>query len=105
MVAWIDARIPVAFGMLEDVRPGDALVTDLAPDGHAPACACCVGRTPTAAALGLLFQRRARNEVAFFSRVLVVTDAAGRLAVEHALERDPVVSGRFRRAFAPVDPK
>ena len=97
MPPWIDARIPVAFGALADARPDDAVLADVAPDGHAPSCACCIARTPSATALGALFQQRARGEVAFFRRVLVVTDAAGQDAVVRALEADPVASARFRR--------
>lgn len=100
MTRMFDARVPVAFGLAADAQPGDATLLDqqFATAGHVPGCACCVMRTPAAEALGQLFQRRARGEVAFFGRVLVVSNAAGQDAIKRALESDPVVSARFRLA-------
>ncbi len=69
---------------------------EMGAPGHAAGCACCVARGGAGVALGRLFERRAREEVAFFRRVLVVADEAGRVAVVEALLGDPLASGRFR---------
>jgi len=93
----IDARIPVAFGPASAARPQDAV---LVPPGSGPdhmaGCACCLARTPTAEALGHLFQQRARGEVPWFTRILIVADPDEEAAVMLAVLQDPVVSARFR---------
>lgn len=67
------------------------------PGAHVPGCACCVARGPAAVALDRLFQRRARGEVGFFRRVVVVTATAeGDMEVWSALRNDPLASARFR---------
>lgn len=100
MTLMVDARVPVAFGTSSDVREGDALVNAGLGDtvGHAAGCACCTPRSTAAETLSRLFLQRARGEVAFFNRLLVVADAAGQEAVNAALQSDPLVSARFRPA-------
>ena len=61
---------------------------------HAPGCACCLPRPPVAAALGGLFLARARGEVPFFRRVVVVV--ADDVQIRTEIAGDPLVSGRFR---------
>jgi len=105
---FIDARVPVLFGPLEQAGPDDALLIegDMAtPEGrvvarlsvdarpihaaadmqaHAAGCVCCVPRSAAGAALAGLFLARGRGDVAYFRRVWVVTtdEAAIRAAVE-----------------------
>ena len=107
----IDARVPVRFGAMEGAGEGDAVLAEGAgvPGGwpgasfeaggvHPAGCACCVGRSAAAGALALLFQRRARGEVAFFRSVLVVGGEAGVAEVRAALAGDPLVAAWFRVA-------
>lgn len=100
MALMFDARVPVVFGTRSERRDGDFVVESDLGDGfsHDAGCRCCLQRTPAAETLGRLFLRRARGEVEFFSRVLVVGDAAAQLAVRAALQSDPVVVARFRLA-------
>jgi len=100
MTIMFDARVGVAFGVCSDARDGDFILSDglSLTAGHAAGCTCCTSRTPASEALGRLFVQRARGEVEFFRRVLVVSDEAGEGAVRAALEADPVVSARFRLA-------
>ncbi len=99
MTLMIDARVPVVFGSRRDAREGDAVLAGGLDGvaGHDVGCACCVARTPAAQALGDLFMRRARGEVAFFRRVLV-DGCAAEAAVRAALQSDPVAAARFRLA-------
>lgn len=107
----VDARVPVVLASLSEVREGDAILVEgapaamdgaresflPAPGGHVAGCACCMARGSAAIALDRLFQRRARGEVGFFRRVVVVTATAeGDLDVWSALRNDPVASARFR---------
>ena len=113
MVGLTDARLPVVFGDIAMAGPDDALLIEgdaPAPPGlavarfapgplawHAAGCACCTPRAAAAAALGRLYLARARNEVAFFRRVVaVVSDPA---AIRAALAGDALAGGRYR-----VDP-
>lgn len=94
MAPFIDARIPVLFGVAP--MAGD---TTLAPaaswaGAHAPGCTCCVARSPAAVALDRLFLDRVRGAVPWFARVVV--PVAGEAAVRDALAGDPTVSARFR---------
>ncbi len=110
----IDARLPLRIGTLADARDGDAVLlphgeqappnlpvawlqsgTDPTP-GHAAGCACCAPRNPAAQALGSLFLRRGRGEIAAFRSVLAVVGAGDADLVRAALQSDPLVSGRFR---------
>ena len=99
MVLMFDARVPVVFGSGRDAQEGDVVLAGEldGASGHDPGCACCVARTPAAQALGDLFMRRARGEVAFFRRVLVDGHAA-QTAVRAALQSDSVAAARFRLA-------
>jgi hypothetical protein len=105
-----DSRISVVFGPLEAAEPGDAVLFEgevqpfagasvgfLPSARHAAGCACCTGRSAAGRALGSLLHARARNEVPFFTRVLVVvaTDT-GRADVATALLSDPIASGCFK---------
>ena len=98
----VDARVPVRFGSPEEAGPEDVVVMegDLGSLGHVAGCACCVPRGGAGRALARLFEQRARGEVAFFRRVLIVASAQGREAVTQALREDPVASGRFRLSLS-----
>lgn len=104
-----DDRIPLRFGPLAAAGPGDAVLLEgdmPAPDGmpvarfrpavlvHSAFCACCAGRHPAAAALGALFQARARGQVAWFSGVVAVVTNPD--AVATALRADLLAGARFR---------
>jgi hypothetical protein len=107
----IDSRVPVVFGPADAALPEDAVLWEgetrawsgasasFTPDaGHAPGCACCAGRTEAGRALAALLHARARNQIPFFRRVLVVIESeAGRSAVEAALANDPVAAACFRK--------
>jgi hypothetical protein len=106
----LDARIPLVFGQVEDAGPDDAVLMEgdgpvsvagavvriaaAAVADHALDCACCLPRPPVAAALGGLFLARARGEVPFFRRVVIVV--ADDVQIRAAIAADPMVSGRFR---------
>ncbi len=98
MALMFDARIPVAFGTSADMRDGDFVLSDVLDGiaGHDAGCACCLWRSPAAETLGRLFLQRARGEVAFFHRVLVVGDSVAAGAVRAAVQSDPVAAARFR---------
>ena len=99
MALMVDARIVIVFGAASEAQQDDAVLTDnLAAGSHPAGCLCCTPRSAAAESLGRLFVQRARGEVAFFRRVLVVMDTAGEAAVRTALQSDPVVSARFRLA-------
>lgn len=112
-----DARIPVlAAGATPPVgregatahvlgapRAGDAVAAGgavehlaAARSGHGTACVCCTPRAALVEALHRLFIRRARGEVAFFSRVIA---AASEAEIVAALA-DPLVASRYRAATA-----
>ncbi len=106
-----DARIPVVFDPAAP-EPDDVLFTegvDFTPaTGHAPGCACCAARSEAGRALAALLHARARGQVAFFRRVVVVcTTPEGRAEVVGALAGDPVVSVCFKEAvlFREKEPK
>ncbi len=112
----IDARLPVRFGTLAGARDGDAVLLppgvpaplglpvawmQAGPEGqpgHAAECACCTPRNAAAQALGSLFLRRGRGEVAAFRAVLAAVGPGDAELVRAALDLDPLVSGRFRLA-------
>ncbi len=100
MTLMFDARVPVVFGARSEMRDGDFVLNDGLGGafGHDAGCRCCVGRTPAAETLRRLFMQRARGEVAFFRRVLVIGDSAAEVAVRAALQSDPVAAARFRLA-------
>jgi hypothetical protein len=106
----IDARVPVVFGTVAEARPDDALliegdgpvpegrvvvrITGDATPAHAAGCVCCVPRSAAGSALAGLFLARGRGDVAFFRRVMAITeDPAG---IRAALEEDLLASGWFR---------
>eukprot|EP01037_Dinobryon_pediforme_P002673 gene2673-2712_t len=107
----IDARIPVVFGAIDTLGPDDALLIDgdaEAPEGrvvvrlaaeskpsHTIGCVCCVPRSAAGSALAGLFLARGRGEIAYFRRVLAVTD--NREAIVEAIENDMLASGWFRQ--------
>ncbi len=91
---FIDARVPVVFGVL----PGESdalLVPDGSAPGHPAGCACCLARGPAAPAFDRLFLDRVRGAVPWFTRVVVPQDDP---AVRATVANDPVVSTRFRLA-------
>jgi hypothetical protein len=104
----IDARVPVVFGALSDLRPDDAVLLDgdaPAPEGrvvvrlgaepsHVAGCVCCVPRSAAGSALAGLFLARGRGDVAFFRRVLAITEDEA--AIRQALDNDILASGWFR---------
>ena len=110
----IDARLPLRFGTLADAQDGDAVLLPQgahAPPGlpaaylpagadaalgHPAGCACCSPRNPAAQALGSLFLRRGRGEMAAFRSVLAAVGAGDADLVRAALLSDPLASGRFR---------
>jgi hypothetical protein len=75
-----------------------ALVSfDLSGPTHAPACNCCGGRSPAAAALDRLFQARVRGACDWFERVVALAETeAARVEIAAALVKDPVTAARFR---------
>ena len=101
----LDARIPVlteagvtqgaAVLVAEGSEPPAAAVVEVVPlrVGHAAACACCQGRSPTALALDRLFQARVRGHVPWFDRVVAI-GLGPQLA--DALARDPLCRARYR---------
>ena len=91
MALFVDARIPVVFGV--EPRAQDAVFTRAEGAGHVAGCACCVARSPDAAGLDRLFLQRVRGEVAWFTRVVVPTSDP---ALREAIQTDPVLSARFR---------
>jgi hypothetical protein len=107
---FIDARVPVLFGTVEDAGPDDALLIDgdmeapagrvvarLSGDGataHVAGCVCCVPRSAAGSALAGLFLARGRGDVAFFRRVVAVTQ--DREAIFDAVANDMLASGWFR---------
>ena len=106
-----DPRIPVLRAAPSSLRPNDAVLLPpgaAAPPGHpvarlaatpahVPGCACCPPRGEAGRALGRLFLARARGEVAFFDRVLVLlpSDAAW-AEVARAVAQDVLASARYR---------
>ncbi len=93
-------------GLAESAGPDDAVLVEgrdfiispsAPPAGHSAGCACCLPRGPVAEALSRLFLAQIRGEVAYFHRVLAVTEtAAGMAAILGAVAEDPVVRARFR---------
>lgn len=110
MTLFVDARVPVIFGQVSDavgddalliegdwVAPMDRIVVRLAADAtpaHLAGCVCCVPRSAAGAALAGLFLARGRGQIAFFRRVIAVTDDPA--AIRVAIEDDALASGWFR---------
>jgi hypothetical protein len=104
-------RIPVVTGvlpgaadavLLEDgvfyAGPGHVVGFSAAETGHVAGCACCGGRGKVAEALGYMFLARARGDIVFFARVVVLASPAGEAAVRAALAADVVAQARYRLA-------
>ncbi len=105
-------RIPVHFAI--PVVPGDAVL--LGASGTAPAglpfarigtanltnhqanCACCNPRDTIGMALGALHQARARGQVAWFNRLVVLAPPENWPAVRAALTEDRLAAARYRLA-------
>ena len=68
------------------------------PGGHAPGCACCTGRAPSATSLTGLFQARARGQVGFFRALVAILPGQEAADLRDALVTDPFLSGCFVRA-------
>jgi hypothetical protein len=113
MNRFVDARIPLVFGGVEDATADDALLlegdgaaapgrdwfTSAPSGGHPVGCVCCAPRNAAGLALGRLLLTRGRGTGPFFRRVVVVTRTdAGRQAVSDALAGDPLASVCFRQA-------
>jgi len=107
-MSWsVDARIPLAILETEvaltaalAVAPGAVALRDFdAASAHAPACTCCVGRTPVAVALDELFQARVRGTLPWFKRVVALAQTEeARAALITALREDALTAARFRAA-------
>ncbi len=106
---FIDARVPVVFGRIEEAGPDDALLIDGTAEApsdrvvvrlqevptHAGGCVCCVPRSAAGSALAGLFLARGRGSVTYFRRVVAVTSDPD--AVMQAIENDILASGWFRK--------
>ncbi len=109
MARQADQRIELVFG--GPVAPADAIVlagngpapqaiaierfSSTAPLGHGVACACCAPRSQASLALTRLFLARARGEVAWFKRVVVLADPATQAALRAVLADDVLTRARF----------
>jgi hypothetical protein len=112
-MTWLDARVKLVFAPLDAACAGDAVLFEgeIQPwpgatahftpsEDHPPGCACCATRSAAGRALAQLLHARARNEVAFFRRVVAVTKTVrGRAEIETALAKDPVVSTCFKKVL------
>jgi hypothetical protein len=110
MNRFVDARIPLVFGQVEDAAADDALLLEgvgtSAPGrewftsaGHPAGCACCAPRNEAGLALGRLLLARGRGTGPFFHRVIAVTQTeAGREALWYALAADPLACVCFKEA-------
>jgi hypothetical protein len=104
-----DTRIPVYLTSIpeqgvaawlvegEAAAPGPIAERFTVNAAHPIGCACCAPRSAAAQALGRLFLRRARGEVAWFDCVQAVTHTpSGRAAVLACLTEDVLAQARFR---------
>lgn len=64
--------------------------------GHGPGCGCCLGRGGIGMLLGALFRRRATGGITWFTRVVVIADAAFVPALRRDVTTDVVVRARYR---------
>ena len=64
--------------------------------GHGPGCGCCLGRGGIGTLLGALFRRRATGGITWFTRVVVIADAAFVPALRRDVTTDVVVRARYR---------
>lgn len=91
MPVFLDARIPVVFGV--EPGPSDAVFTAVGGTLHPAACACCLPRGPDAAGLDRLFLQRVRGEVPWFTRIVVLGHGE---SLRRAITADSLLSARFR---------
>ncbi len=111
MAPFLDARLPLIFGLASEAGAADALLLEGAgkpargrdwftPDtgiGHPQGCTCCEARNGAGMALARLVLARGRGSGLFFNRVIaVIQTEAGRRAVRDALDCDPIASGFFK---------
>ncbi len=108
--------LPLIFASAAEAGPDDALLLEglgltqpgrdyfVVTPGHAAGCACCAPRNGAGVALSRLLLARARGQGVFFRRVVAVTRTeAGRAAVLHALQNDPLASACFKLAGTASD--
>ncbi len=91
MTIFVDARIPIVFGV--DPTGTDVVLLPEGCEPHPAGCACCVARGADAAALDRLFLDRVRGTIPWFTRVVVPEDSP---ALRNAVQSDPVLVARFR---------
>ena len=93
-----DLLVPVVLGGPGDVAAGDVAVALPPPEvaGHPVGCVCCRPRSPLGRELGRLFSARARGEVAFFRRVVVLAAPSAAAELVRQIAADPVAAARFR---------
>ncbi len=91
-----DARIDVVVGDRDHARVGDLTLAVPAPTQHLIGCRCCGGRDPLASALAAAFVARARGDIPWFDRVLLIDVGQHTERVAETLESDPVTRARFR---------
>ncbi len=98
LAAALAAGPPAAVLLPPGPTPAGAVAHGVFSPGaaHAPACACCQGRSPVAKALDRLFQARVRSQCPWFLRVLAL--AAHGEAVTTALRQDALAAARYRLA-------
>ncbi len=94
--------IPVVLGAVGDAATDDLTLPlpSVEAEGHPFGCQCCRPRGPLGRELGRLFSARARGEVAFFRRVLLLGPPAAAPDVARQIAGDPVAAARFRFAGA-----
>ena len=92
------ALLPVVLGGPGDLAAGDLALPLPPPEvaGHLIGCACCPPRSPLGRELGRLFSARARGEVAFFRRVVVLGPPAAAAELARQIAADPVAAARLR---------
>ena len=91
MTIFVDARIPIVFGV--EPSNGDIVLLSDGCEPHPASCACCVARGGDALALDRLFLDRVRGTIPWFTRVVVPADSP---ALRRAVTDDPVLSARYR---------
>jgi hypothetical protein len=114
--AFIDARLPVFFADADQAAAEDGVLLEgegesvpgrdyfEVTEGHPVGCACCAPRNGAGVALSRLLLARARGKGPFFRRVVaVVRSEAGRDAVVHAIDTDPLASACFVLAGPKTD--
>lgn len=93
------SRAAVVVNELGEVALDDALLlaAGAEPLTLAGGCVCCTVRGDLSRALGDLYVKRAKGEVAYFDRVLIeTTGLADPAPILHSLITDPLLAARFR---------